>query len=186
MPQVPVPDEIEHQLVKFLTRRINFSAQQRPIEPRRPLPTKKVVLKATPAPVAPPKVTKPPVRRPAARRPETDSSLLSSSLAPRQPSPPRPSSPGWKEQLLKERKQFEQQLEEMAKQQAEHCAKFHPPPCPKSAKGGKKSGVSVRLEGKRKGHLSNSNISVICHLMNLSDFIKRPLIMMFSHRTLVI
>lgn len=135
--------KLNDQFAKCLKRPINFSAQQRPIEPKRPLPTKKVVLKATPAPVAPPKVTKPLVRRPAARRPETDSSLLSSSLAPRQPSPPRPSSPGWKEQLLKERKQFELQLEEMAKQQAEHCAKFHPPPCPKSAKGGKASGVSV-------------------------------------------
>uniref|UniRef100_A0A1B6D0U7 Centrosomal protein of 135 kDa n=3 Tax=Clastoptera arizonana TaxID=38151 RepID=A0A1B6D0U7_9HEMI len=56
--------------------------------------------------------------------------LTGSSVSPRSPSPDhdvrRSSSPTWKELLLKERKQFESQIEEITKNHKEHCAKYHP------------------------------------------------------------
>lgn len=62
----------------------------------------------------------------------------SSSDSPTPPPPPtistkeKPSenSPSWKDQLFREREMFQKQIEEMERKQAEHCAKFHPPPCP--------------------------------------------------------
>ncbi|KAG8285964.1 hypothetical protein J6590_070809 [Homalodisca vitripennis] len=101
----------------------------RSADPKRPGgQPKKVVLR--PVPVAQPKVTKRTVRPPPVPHPESDSPT---SISP----PPHhsPTSPtDWKEQLLKERKQFKEQLHQIEQQQVEHCAKFHPPPCPRSAR----------------------------------------------------
>uniref|UniRef100_A0A1B6FW87 Uncharacterized protein n=1 Tax=Cuerna arida TaxID=1464854 RepID=A0A1B6FW87_9HEMI len=101
----------------------------RSADPKRPGgQSKKVVLR--PVPVPQPKVTKRTVRPPPVSRPESESPTSTSP----QPHPSTTSPTNWKEQLLKERKEFKQQLQQIERQQMEHCAKFHPPPCPQSAR----------------------------------------------------
>ncbi|XP_054259745.1 centrosomal protein of 135 kDa-like [Macrosteles quadrilineatus] len=124
------------------TAKPTYGGTSRTQDVRRPAqPVHKKVTISKPTPV-PPKPSRVPPKKPSARVPETttDTSTLSSSGPARAVPPPSISTspsppPDLRDQLTRERRQFQQQLEDLERQQAEHCAKFHPPACPRSTRG---------------------------------------------------